>query len=171
MRTNGSWIRAITRWAVYLRDGLQCTYCLRGVEDLLHDGTFLTLDHVDPRGGNDARNLVTCCHDCNTAKGTMTVSRFAVKEAAVASTYRRRVSERRRKPVAEYRKAAEILLGLTPWAPRANVVIENDRAARRHFQARDPVAAAEYDYMIEQMSLVCSKCGQVHPDARDEVPF
>lgn len=68
-RTQGmNWIRKDKRLAIYIRDGLACVYCGRGVED----GAQLTLDHIRPysKGGkNTAKNLVTCCHTCNSARG------------------------------------------------------------------------------------------------------
>jgi len=76
-----NWIRPERRLAIYLRDGLACCYCGEGIED----GAKLTLDHVLPvskGGSNDAANLVTCCHRCNSSRGTRPVAEFA---AAVAS--------------------------------------------------------------------------------------
>lgn len=74
----GKWIRPRKRLAIYLRDGLACVYCGLGVED---DRTgALTLDHVTPhsRGGsNEARNLVTACRRCNSARQARTVREFA----------------------------------------------------------------------------------------------
>lgn len=65
---NGSkWCRPSTRLAIYLRDHLQCVYCLASLED----GAQLTLDHVKPRergGTNAARNLVTACLACNSRR-------------------------------------------------------------------------------------------------------
>lgn len=58
------WIRAATRWAIYLRDNFTCVYC----------GTIgkLSLDHVhgvaNGQHDNDPSNLVTCCISCNSAK-------------------------------------------------------------------------------------------------------
>ena len=74
----GKWIRADKRLAIYLRDGLACVYCGRGIEG---DGFgCLTLDHVRPSshgGSNDARNLVTACRRCNSRRGVQTVRVFA----------------------------------------------------------------------------------------------
>ncbi|GIV52869.1 MAG: hypothetical protein KatS3mg038_3390 [Candidatus Kapaibacterium sp.] len=61
------WIRDEKRLAIYLRDGLACVYCGRGVEH----GVRLSLDHVVPHihgGRNDAANLVTCCTECNSRR-------------------------------------------------------------------------------------------------------
>lgn len=70
-----NWIKREKRLALYLRDGLACVYCGDGVED----GATLTLDHLTPNvkgGTNDASNLVTACHRCNTARGTRSVAAF-----------------------------------------------------------------------------------------------
>jgi hypothetical protein len=78
---NGSkWIRPEKRLAIYLRDGMACTYCGAAIED----GTQLSLDHVRPHslgGGNDAKNLVTCCSRCNSSRGNRPVTEFAVAVA------------------------------------------------------------------------------------------
>lgn len=52
------------------RDGFQCVYCGRSP---LRDRALLAVDHVHPvaEGGDDrAINLVTCCRNCNSQKGT-----------------------------------------------------------------------------------------------------
>jgi hypothetical protein len=75
------WIRSDKRLAIYLRDGLACAYCGDGVED----GLKLTLDHLLPRsagGNNDASNLITACHRCNSARGARSVAEFAAGVAA-----------------------------------------------------------------------------------------
>jgi hypothetical protein len=71
-----NWCRQSTRLALYLRDGMACTYCGAGVED----GAKLTLDHLKPRskgGNNTTGNLVTCCLRCNSARGNRAVRSFA----------------------------------------------------------------------------------------------
>ena len=70
-----NWIRQEKRLAIYMRDGLACVYCGAGLEEDVQ----LTLDHYTPvsRGGNnDARNLVTACKTCNSARGKRTVRSF-----------------------------------------------------------------------------------------------
>lgn len=65
----GKWLRGSLRWAIYYRDGFACIYC-GGV-----DGT-LSIDHVTSakHGGRDhsAKNLVTACLRCNSAKKSLT---------------------------------------------------------------------------------------------------
>jgi len=62
------WIRKDKRLAIYLRDGMACAYCGKGVEE---SGNHLTLDHLLPcaaGGGNHEGNLVTCCLSCNSRR-------------------------------------------------------------------------------------------------------
>lgn len=76
-----NWIRPVKRLAIYLRDGLACGWCGATVED----GVKLTLDHLKPNskgGTNDATNLVTCCHRCNSSRGNRGQVAFAKTVAA-----------------------------------------------------------------------------------------
>jgi HNH endonuclease len=76
-----NWIRKDKRLAIYLRDGLACAYCGEAVED----GAKLTLDHLMPHsngGSNEATNLVTCCHKCNSSRGNRSWMAFAGQVAA-----------------------------------------------------------------------------------------
>jgi hypothetical protein len=75
-----NWIRPVKRLAIYLRDGLACCYCGEGIEQ----GAKLTLDHLTCHvdgGTNEADNLVTCCHRCNSARGTRSWRKFAAQVA------------------------------------------------------------------------------------------
>jgi len=75
-----NWIRPEKRVAIYLRDGLACSYCDQGVEE----GVRLTLDHLTAysRGGsNEATNLVTCCSRCNSSRGNRPWRQFAASVA------------------------------------------------------------------------------------------
>ncbi|MCK9570162.1 HNH endonuclease [Candidatus Pacearchaeota archaeon] len=79
--TGMNWVRQTTRLAIYLRDGLACIYCGATVED----GATLTLDHITPvsRGGkNHHGNLGTCCHRCNSSRGTRSIAAFSRAVAA-----------------------------------------------------------------------------------------
>lgn len=70
-----NWIRKERRLAIYIRDGFACAYCGAAVED----GAKLTLDHLTPHsheGTNEATNLVTCCHKCNSSRGNRSVAAF-----------------------------------------------------------------------------------------------
>lgn len=71
-----NWITPKKRLAIYLRDGLACAYCGQGIEE----GAKLTLDHLACHvdgGTNDATNLVTCCHRCNSSRGSRDWKAFA----------------------------------------------------------------------------------------------
>ena len=80
-RNQGSkWIQPAKRQAIYNRDGRRCVYC-GAYED--HDQTAqLTLDHLHPcelGGGNEAKNLVTCCLRCNSSKGKLNLQDFLAR--------------------------------------------------------------------------------------------
>lgn len=56
------------RFAILERDSYTCQYCGRKAPEVK-----LTVDHVVPvaaNGNNDPTNLLTCCVDCNTGKGS-----------------------------------------------------------------------------------------------------
>jgi hypothetical protein len=71
-----NWIRQEKRLAIYLRDGMACAWCGKGVEQ----GATLSLDHLTPHakgGENHESNLVTCCTTCNSARGKRSQIGFA----------------------------------------------------------------------------------------------
>jgi len=79
-----NWIRREKRLAIYLRDGLACCWCGDGVED----GVTLTLDHLKPHskgGSNEPKNLVTCCHKCNSSRSSRSVQAFALAVAGYSN--------------------------------------------------------------------------------------
>lgn len=79
-----NWIRPEKRLAIYLRDGLACCYCNRSVEQ----GAKLTLDHLraySHNGSNEATNLVTACHCCNSSRGNRSWKKFAEAAAQYSS--------------------------------------------------------------------------------------
>lgn len=56
------------RWRILVRDKFRCVYCGRTAKD---DDVRLEVDHataVANGGGNEDRNLVTACYDCNRGK-------------------------------------------------------------------------------------------------------
>jgi 5-methylcytosine-specific restriction endonuclease McrA len=64
------------------RDGHACVYCGHTAES---SGYFLHLDHLTPKseGGADVpTNLVVACHECNSARKTMTLRQWAAFSAA-----------------------------------------------------------------------------------------
>lgn len=79
MNKHGSkWITPTKRLAIYIRDGLSCAYCGRGVEDEIG----LTLDHLKPRirgGSNKSHNLITSCFRCNSARSDRQLVDFCLK--------------------------------------------------------------------------------------------
>jgi hypothetical protein len=110
VRTQGmNWISQHKRLAIYLRDGMACTYCGK-------TGVKLSLDHLLPYslgGSNKETNLVTCCAICNSARGNRPVKDFAVLVAAElgieADDITRRIknSIRRVLPLAEAKQMVE----------------------------------------------------------------
>lgn len=102
------WVRYSTRLAVYLRDGLACVWCLRGVEQ----GAQLTLDHYVPasRGGsNNPRNLLTCCFECNRQRCAKSAALFAREEwELLAADVLRAINNKRRRRLPRER-ARELL--------------------------------------------------------------
>lgn len=117
MNTHGSkWIRPVKRLAIYLRDGLQCQWCQKGVEA----GAQLTLDHArarDQGGTNNATNLFTACHRCNSQRQNRTVAQYA--EALIGPRPHPRTEglinairqTRRRSLAAPLAKARHLMLG------------------------------------------------------------
>lgn len=100
-----NWIRQEKRLAIYLRDRFTCAYCgkdLHGVR-----GGQCTLDHLTPRdhgGSNEATNLITCCHTCNSGRGAKPWTKFAPSGA------RKRI-ERQRYRAINVSLAKDILAG------------------------------------------------------------
>ena len=77
----GQWIRAEKRLAIYLRDRMQCVYCLRDLHDA--DPMDITLDHVVAKsdgGSNEAGNLVTACRECNCSRQDKPLAAFTGPE-------------------------------------------------------------------------------------------
>ena len=76
-----NWIRQEKRLAIYLRDGMACAWCGKGVESEV----VLSLDHLKAHsdgGSNHETNLVTCCKFCNDSRGARTRAAFAKVVAA-----------------------------------------------------------------------------------------
>jgi hypothetical protein len=79
------WLWEPTRQAIYLRDGDRCVACD-------HEGPwFLTVDHVDPRGGHAPSNLATLCVRCNSQKRSLSLEEWATPE--IAARVRRAAAE------------------------------------------------------------------------------
>ena len=124
-----NWIRQEKRLAIYIRDGLCCCYCGKGVED----GVRLSLDHVMPDvngGDNSASNLTTACLDCNTRRGNMTLEdwcrKFTRKRNGLkrgkklsAAKLQRDIEHRLTLDIAEYKVYAKELIARRGSARKA----------------------------------------------------
>jgi len=70
--------------AIYHRDGFTCLHCGRKPDD----ENYLTLDHVDDRGGHRPENLITLCNECNGGRGDKPIEVFSpelARRAALAT--------------------------------------------------------------------------------------
>lgn len=77
-----NWISQEKRLAIYLRDGLACAYCGKGIEEM-GSKEHLTLDHIKPyiKGGSHKEtNLVTCCNHCNSVRRETPLRTFCKKQ-------------------------------------------------------------------------------------------
>ena len=110
-----NWIRPTTRLAIYLRDGMACTWCGYAAED----GAQLTLDHCKPRskgGDNTPKNLVTACFKCNASRGTRSLVAFSKVVASYinyevnAEDIRTHVTACRRRALTKYQREARDLM-------------------------------------------------------------
>jgi hypothetical protein len=68
------------RLRIYWRDQFTCRYCERPMHPLSDD---LTLDHVDPAGGDEDDNLTTSCRSCNSSKGRTNGPSFLNRKALI----------------------------------------------------------------------------------------
>ena len=169
-------IKSTTRWAIYLRDHLRCTYCGISIYTLLEEYgvNFLTLDHVVSRKRGRAagaidhgpKNLVTCCYQCNRAKGPGTLKALCSKEGLAYATVKRRSAKLRLKPVECHRQAASILLGRVQGVPTATMVMDHDWLVKR--QWRSTIELDVWEHYRVQLDAVCGDCGQAIPDQREE---
>src|SRR5262245_21577559 len=127
--SNGKWIDADRRLAIYLRDGCACVWCGASVEQ----GAQLTLDHVVCRehgGSHHASNLITACLGCNSRRGARTVQQFA---RAVAEYVNHGVTSRQ--ILADIRR-------------RTNLDLSTFRATAREIIARRGTAARALAAMV-----------------------
>lgn len=138
MATGSAWIRPRTRWSIYARDELICVYCQRNAAQILaeSDSNFLTIDHVQARsrgGGNSPDELVTCCYDCNSDKGSRSLRAWCASRGWSYAAVRARVYKARMKDIERARYAASILLGEVPGVPVADIVTILRWRARRQW--------------------------------------
>lgn len=162
--SGGQWLRPITRWAIYLRDGLKCVYCQISLQELLRvrEGNFLTVDHMRARcrgGEPKPENLITCCYKCNQDKGRGPLSVFCRNNGYNYSTVRNRVCETRKKSLDAYREAARVLLGQLSDLPQlqvATIVVDHDWLVKS--QWGHSLDASYWDYLQAQRRLFCPAC-------------
>ena len=82
LETYDFYTNPIGRRAIIEREGGRCFYCLRGI-----DSDSAVLDHAVGRLvrlDNSYRNIVACCHECNSLKSGMSADDF------IRELYRRR---------------------------------------------------------------------------------
>ena len=99
MGQGSKWCRPSTRLAIYARDGWRCVYCRRGAEQA---SVGLTLDHLVPcmiGGSNEATNLVTACHSCNSRRQALTVRAFVRRLGAAGAGVADRIRRLVRRPL------------------------------------------------------------------------
>ena len=116
--------------AVYLRDGLQCSYCPATIVD-----APFTLDHIrddrsfqpNPRypAGNNPQFVVSACLSCNSRRQRTPWGKFVPKQSD-----RRRILRRATKPLGPYQDTAQVLLK-APGGPPPWWVAQRDLARRR----------------------------------------
>ena len=107
-----NWIRKDKRLAIYLRDGLCCTYCQASLEG----DAQLTLDHVlacEMGGTNEHTNLVTACLSCNSAKSDLSIRAFfkALREKGLdTSGISKRIKRNTDRNLGPYRRQAKQII-------------------------------------------------------------
>lgn len=160
------WLRPVTRWGIYLRDGLTCLYCGVTVAELVSDrgSNFLTLDHLQARskgGASDPRNVMAACYECNLCKARGTVTQFCRDFGHNQHTVKSRIERRRAKDLASYREAAKILLAQSPGLPGlrvADMVLDHDMLVRK--QWGESIDASYWEHLKSREHLFCSECGK-----------
>jgi hypothetical protein len=139
---------------MFARQKGKCFYCERQMKPPRlpfhgYDGLAATREHRIPRsrGGGNGRNVVLACADCNSLKGNLTETEFAV---AVYLAEARGVNLKRNIPAGGFAPIKSSLLasGLLTYdkgdhfarslADKAAVVFDPDLAARLHVEGVDP---------------------------------
>lgn len=76
-------IKGKLRFEIFKRDNFTCQYCGRKAPEVK-----LTIDHREAQstgGSDDISNLKTCCEDCNSGKGSLSLGALDTKNFAVIS--------------------------------------------------------------------------------------
>tara|TARA_Y100000310_G_C20459378_1_gene704579 strand:+ start:226 stop:837 length:612 start_codon:yes stop_codon:yes gene_type:complete len=167
------WVSTTTRWAIYLRDDLSCTYCRVTLADILAERgeNFLTLDHLRARtkgGDNGALNLVTACYECNSGKRNMAIARFCREYSLKKSRVYARIRTVSARDISSFRPAAKLLLGQVPGLPggAAESVVDHDWIVKRRWG--DSVDSAYWAHLKTQEELFCKECGQPRDGRYDD---
>ena len=61
---------------LYANQGGKCYYCDCSLLTEAEEGRNPNFDHIDPKGGDDIRNLCLACDWCNSAKKDKTFEEF-----------------------------------------------------------------------------------------------
>lgn len=179
--------RSTTRWAIYLRDELSCTYCGVTMVELVktRGSNFLTLDHLQTRkagGNNEASNLVTCCLVCNTSRGSRTLVEFSEALGFHRVRLWNRARRRTRRPLEQFREAARLMLGEVEGVPPAQLAIEHDFLVRSNRSPND-LDVEHWKHLRAAEGLFCMYCDRPQafdsvlsvavslPPSDDDVPF
>lgn len=96
------------RFEILRRDGHTCRYCGAKAPDVT-----LTVDHVIPvalGGGDDPRNLVTACTDCNSGKSSVPADASIVEDVATDALRWKRAMEQARTEYEAERQVVEQLV-------------------------------------------------------------
>ena len=122
-----NWIRRDKRLAIYLRDGMACAYCGKGVDD---EGTRLSLDHLVCRshgGSNMEGNLITCCISCNSSRADTLLADWLILKCgnnAAATAKGQSTGDKtwRTLPVPQVKRARKAMMTVTATAETASQI-------------------------------------------------
>lgn len=118
------------RLRIYWRDQFTCRYCGRAMHPLSED---LTLDHIEPNGGDADDNLATSCRSCNSSKGARPAHE-AMTRKAVLGTLR---------DIPEALTSGDVQALMRVGAGRWGLTVEQVRSQSRermHVRARAEIA-------------------------------
>lgn len=168
------WVRPVTRWAFYFRDDLSCTYCGITAQELVNDEAgenFLTLDHIKPRhkgGSHEAGNVVTCCYECNIAKGRGTMKDLCATLSLPYARVRQRSYRVRSRDLEPFRAMARLALGQIDGFPVSTLAREHDYLVKKQWGSDFDAELWAHVVKSRQTEMWCPTCGRLHE--RDEAP-
>lgn len=126
------------------------------------EGNFLTVEHLKPvskKGDNSEQNLMTCCYECNIARGVKSIRAFCTAYSYPLSSVRDRIKARRERHLDHFRLAAMILLGRSKnmgVLQPAEFVIRHDWRVKRQWGSS--IDAEYWQHLQSQRHLFCEKC-------------